>query len=89
MYKHGQTLWVHPHLPVKPGDGVLIVKQSDEALNQGVGAADGGRCDAAPVRPREEGVAAAAPVSARSRAPTTGRWRDLVAPRLNSSSRGR
>jgi phage repressor protein C with HTH and peptisase S24 domain len=32
MYKHGQTLWVHPHLPVKPGDGVLIVKQSDEAL---------------------------------------------------------
>jgi phage repressor protein C with HTH and peptisase S24 domain len=32
MYKNGQTLWVHPHLPVKPGDGVLIVKQSDEAL---------------------------------------------------------
>lgn len=32
MYKHGQTLWVHPHLPVKAGDGVLIVKHSDEAL---------------------------------------------------------
>jgi phage repressor protein C with HTH and peptisase S24 domain len=32
MYKHGQTLWVHPHLPAKPGDGVLIVKHSDEAL---------------------------------------------------------
>jgi phage repressor protein C with HTH and peptisase S24 domain len=32
MYKHGQTLWIHPHLPVKPGDGVLIVKRSDEAL---------------------------------------------------------
>ncbi len=32
MYKHGQTLWVHPHLPVKPGDGVLIVKRSDEAI---------------------------------------------------------
>jgi phage repressor protein C with HTH and peptisase S24 domain len=32
MYKNGQTLWVHPHLPAKPGDGVLIVKMSDEAL---------------------------------------------------------
>jgi phage repressor protein C with HTH and peptisase S24 domain len=32
MYKHGQTLWVHPHLPVKAGDGVLIVKNSDEAI---------------------------------------------------------
>jgi phage repressor protein C with HTH and peptisase S24 domain len=32
MYKHGQTLWIHPHLPVKPGDGVLIVKRSDEAI---------------------------------------------------------
>jgi phage repressor protein C with HTH and peptisase S24 domain len=32
MYKHGQTLWVHPHLPVKSGDGVLIVKSSDEAI---------------------------------------------------------
>jgi phage repressor protein C with HTH and peptisase S24 domain len=32
MYKHGQTLWVHPHLPVKAGDGVLIVKASDEAI---------------------------------------------------------
>jgi phage repressor protein C with HTH and peptisase S24 domain len=32
MYKHGQTLWIHPYLPAKPGDGVLIVKQSDEAL---------------------------------------------------------
>jgi phage repressor protein C with HTH and peptisase S24 domain len=32
MYKNGQTLWVHPHLPVKPGDGVLIIKRSDEAL---------------------------------------------------------
>ena len=32
MYKHGQTLWVHPHLPAKAGDGVLIVKNSDEAL---------------------------------------------------------
>jgi len=32
MYKHGQTLWVHPHLPAKPGDGILIIKKSDEAL---------------------------------------------------------
>jgi phage repressor protein C with HTH and peptisase S24 domain len=32
MYKHGQTLWVHPHLPVKPGDGVLVIKRSDEAI---------------------------------------------------------
>jgi phage repressor protein C with HTH and peptisase S24 domain len=32
MYKHGQVLWVHPHMPIKPGDGVLVVKQSDEAL---------------------------------------------------------
>jgi phage repressor protein C with HTH and peptisase S24 domain len=27
-----QTLWVHPHLPVKTGDGVLVIKQSDEAF---------------------------------------------------------
>jgi phage repressor protein C with HTH and peptisase S24 domain len=32
MYKHGQTLWIHPHLPAKAGDGVLIVRHSDEAL---------------------------------------------------------
>ena len=32
MYKHGQVLWIHPHLPIKPGDGVLVVKASDEAL---------------------------------------------------------
>jgi phage repressor protein C with HTH and peptisase S24 domain len=32
MYKNGQTLWVHPHLPAKPGDGILIIKRSDEAL---------------------------------------------------------
>ena len=32
MYKHGQTLWVHPYLPIKPGDGILIVKNSDEAI---------------------------------------------------------
>jgi phage repressor protein C with HTH and peptisase S24 domain len=32
MYKHGQTLWVHPYLPVKAGDGVLVIKQSDEAI---------------------------------------------------------
>jgi phage repressor protein C with HTH and peptisase S24 domain len=32
MYKHGQVLWVHPHMPIKPGDGVLVVKTSDEAL---------------------------------------------------------
>jgi phage repressor protein C with HTH and peptisase S24 domain len=32
MYKHGQMLWVHPHLPVKPGDGVLVVRHTDEAV---------------------------------------------------------
>jgi phage repressor protein C with HTH and peptisase S24 domain len=26
MYRHGQTLWVHPHLPVISGEGVVIVK---------------------------------------------------------------
>jgi phage repressor protein C with HTH and peptisase S24 domain len=32
MYKHGQMLWIHPHLPVKSGDGVLVIKHSDEAI---------------------------------------------------------
>jgi phage repressor protein C with HTH and peptisase S24 domain len=32
MYRNGQVLFVHPHLPVRPGDGILIVKQDDHAL---------------------------------------------------------
>jgi SOS-response transcriptional repressor LexA len=32
MYKHGQTLWIHPHLPAKPDDGVLIIRHNDEAI---------------------------------------------------------
>jgi phage repressor protein C with HTH and peptisase S24 domain len=32
MYKHGQTLWVHPHLPAKPGDGVLVIMGEDEGV---------------------------------------------------------
>jgi phage repressor protein C with HTH and peptisase S24 domain len=32
MYKNGQTLWIHPHLPVKPGDGVLVIKRNEQAL---------------------------------------------------------
>lgn len=31
-YSHGQTLWVHPELPVKPGDGVVVIKTNDEAI---------------------------------------------------------
>lgn len=29
MFKHGQTMWVHPHQPPAPGDGVIIVKNGD------------------------------------------------------------
>jgi len=32
MYKNGQTLWIHPHLPLQPGEGVLVIKSNDEAL---------------------------------------------------------
>jgi phage repressor protein C with HTH and peptisase S24 domain len=32
MYQHGQTLWIHPHMPVGPGNGVLVVKTNDEAF---------------------------------------------------------
>jgi phage repressor protein C with HTH and peptisase S24 domain len=32
MYKHGQTMWIHPHVPPSPGDGVLIVLDDDSAI---------------------------------------------------------
>lgn len=31
-YVHGQVLWVHPDMPARPGDGVVVVKKNDEAL---------------------------------------------------------
>jgi phage repressor protein C with HTH and peptisase S24 domain len=31
-YCEGQTLWVHPGMPCKPGDGVVIIKRNDAAL---------------------------------------------------------
>jgi phage repressor protein C with HTH and peptisase S24 domain len=54
MYKNGQTLWVHPHLPVKPGDGVLIIKSSDEALIKELVRRTGGEWVLRQYRPREE-----------------------------------
>jgi phage repressor protein C with HTH and peptisase S24 domain len=54
MYKHGQTLWVHPHLPVKPGDGVLIIKRSDEALIKELVRRTAGEITLRRYRPREE-----------------------------------
>jgi phage repressor protein C with HTH and peptisase S24 domain len=30
--RNGFTCWVHPYLPVGPGDIVLVIKHSDEAL---------------------------------------------------------
>lgn len=32
MYKPGQTLWVHPYLPLVAGEGVLIIKRTDEVF---------------------------------------------------------
>lgn len=32
MYRPGQLAWIHPHLPVNPGDGCLVIMNSDEAL---------------------------------------------------------
>ncbi|MBV8650701.1 MAG: helix-turn-helix transcriptional regulator [Alphaproteobacteria bacterium] len=59
MYKHGQTLWVHPHLPVKPGDGVLIIKRSDEALIKELVRRTSGEIILRQYRPREEEFALA------------------------------
>ncbi len=59
MYKHGQTLWVHPHLPVKPGDGVLIIKRSDEALIKELVRRTSGEITLRQYRPREEEFAIA------------------------------
>lgn len=59
MYKHGQTLWVHPHLPVKPGDGVLIIKRSDEALIKELVRRTAGEITLRQYRPREEEFALA------------------------------
>jgi phage repressor protein C with HTH and peptisase S24 domain len=54
MYKHGQTLWVHPYLPVKPGDGVLIIKRSDEALIKELVRRTETEVELRQYRPREE-----------------------------------
>jgi phage repressor protein C with HTH and peptisase S24 domain len=54
MYKHGQTLWIHPHLPVKPGDGVLVVKRSDEAIIKELVRRAGGEVVLRQYHPREE-----------------------------------
>jgi phage repressor protein C with HTH and peptisase S24 domain len=59
MYKNGQTLWVHPHLPVKPGDGVLIIKRSDEALIKELVRRTAGEVTLRQYRPREEEFALA------------------------------
>lgn len=32
MYKPGQTLWIHPHLPLVSGEGVLVVFRDDRAI---------------------------------------------------------
>lgn len=32
MYRHGNLLWVHPHLAPTPGEGVLIVMNDDTAM---------------------------------------------------------
>ncbi len=32
MYRNGQVLLIHPHLPIRPGDGILIIKKDDHAL---------------------------------------------------------
>ena len=37
MYKNGQTLWVHPHLPVKPGDVWVIPAGTPHGGQFGVG----------------------------------------------------
>jgi phage repressor protein C with HTH and peptisase S24 domain len=31
-YEEGQTLWVHPDAPCKPGDGIVLIKHNDEAM---------------------------------------------------------
>lgn len=59
MYKNGQTLWVHPHLPVKRGDGVLIIKRSDEALIKELVRRTAGEVILRQYRPREEEFALA------------------------------
>jgi phage repressor protein C with HTH and peptisase S24 domain len=59
MYKHGQTLWIHPHLPVKPGDGILIIKRSDEALIKELVRRTSSEIILRQYRPREEEFALA------------------------------
>jgi phage repressor protein C with HTH and peptisase S24 domain len=59
MYKNGQTLWVHPHLPAKPGDGVLIIKRSDEALVKELVRRTSSELTLRQYRPREEEFALA------------------------------
>lgn len=32
MYKHGWTMWVHPHKPPAPGNGVIVIKKDGEVI---------------------------------------------------------
>lgn len=32
MFRHGQTLWIYPNAPIRPDDGVLVIKKDDHAL---------------------------------------------------------
>jgi phage repressor protein C with HTH and peptisase S24 domain len=32
MYRPGQILWIHPNMPLVPGEGILVVKRDDHAL---------------------------------------------------------
>jgi phage repressor protein C with HTH and peptisase S24 domain len=32
MYKHGWTMWVHPHQPAAPGDGIVILKKDGAVM---------------------------------------------------------
>lgn len=31
-YCNGDTLWIHPAMPIRPGNGILIIKNNDEAV---------------------------------------------------------
>lgn len=54
MYKHGHLIWVHPHMPAKPGDGVVIVRQDDSVMVKELVRRHNGTVTLRQYRPQEE-----------------------------------
>lgn len=54
MYKHGWTMWVHPHQPAAPDDGVIIIKKDGAVLVKELVRRSGGQVRVRQYKPAKE-----------------------------------